>query len=427
MSSSPPRDHVEALLSRLEESLRPVAQSNAHHEQFSELLADLRRQMESCPFEEHAHLDDLLAEQNERLAALVEATFEGVVISRDGRVVEANAQFARLFGYEPHEVAGRPVAAFAMPEDRDRVRELNLSGYELPYTVTARHRDGSPLYIEVRGRPFQYRGQQARVTSVRDLSRARTWQRLLEERNRELERRNEALREFTFAASHDLKEPLRGITNHVAFLLEDFGECLGEEGRERLERVAHLARRTHLLSERLLQYARLDHEAPQRVPTDLDPLLADALDSLRSLVEARGARITRTGPLPRVSCDPVGIRQVFQNLLSNAIKYSDDPAPQVEVGTCPGPGGEPAVFVRDHGIGIDPEHHERIFQMFRRLHPREAYGGGTGAGLALTRKIIELHRGRLWLESEPGQGSTFFFHLGSEDQEGPPPTHEVPP
>ena len=162
----------------------------------------------------------------------------------------------------------------------------------------------------------------------------------------------------------------------------------------------------------LLQYSRAAQAAPEVRPVDLGRLLEAVLEDLSARIAETGTRVEILGPLPCLPCDPVRTRAVFENLIGNAIKYNDSAEKRVEIGCLDG--AAPVFFVRDNGIGIAEQHQEAVFNIFRRLHGRDDYGGGSGAGLAIARKHVERQGGRLWLESAPGQGSTFFFTLACE-------------
>ena len=227
--------------------------------------------------------------------------------------------------------------------------------------------------------------------------------------NRELQASNLELDAFTYVASHDLKEPLRGIHNYAQFLRQEAAERLLATDQARLETILRLAQRMDDLIESLLHYSRVGRIELDLQPMNLQELLCQTLEQMHSRMAQRGVTVRLPQPLPTVVGDRVRVTEVFQNLLTNALKYNDKPEPWVEVGVLD---QEPPVFyVRDNGIGIAPEHLEAIFQIFRRLHTRDAFGGGAGAGLTIVRRTIERHGGQIWVESTPGAGSTFYFTL----------------
>jgi light-regulated signal transduction histidine kinase (bacteriophytochrome) len=238
-----------------------------------------------------------------------------------------------------------------------------------------------------------------------------------------LARSNAELDAFSGTVAHDLKEPLRGIQQYVGFLLEDHGEQLGEEGRKQLEEVRWLAGRTQGQMDALFEYSRVGRVELAWGEVDMQELVDEVLLTVSARLQENQLEVRLPRRLPRVECDGVRIQQVWANLLTNAAKYHPTSGPRwVELGFH-GPGeplSHPArrrpeeyvFYVRDNGIGIAERFHEDIFEMFRRLHPAHSYGGGSGAGLAIARRLVRLHGGELWVESSPGQGSTFFFTLG---------------
>ena len=239
--------------------------------------------------------------------------------------------------------------------------------------------------------------------------------------NAELARSNDELDSFAYVASHDLKEPLRGIHNYSVFLLEDYADKLDDEGVSKLQTLVRLSQRMEALIESLLQIARVGRLDLAVEETDLNEDLAEVLDLLHPRIEQSGTAVAVAAPLPVLRCDRVRIREVLSNLLTNAMRYNDRPAKHIAVGRAgpdvrgPQGTGDPAdfhvLYVRDNGIGIAPKHHENIFKIFKRLHAQEKYGGGTGAGLAIAKSMVEKHGGELWVDSEPGQGATFYFSL----------------
>ena len=242
--------------------------------------------------------------------------------------------------------------------------------------------------------------------------------------SRALARSNTELEAFSGTVGHDLKEPLRGILQYTSFFLEDHADSLDPEGREHLQSVTWLARRTQGMLDDLFEYSRLGRLELAWGETDMQELVGEVLGTLSARLEEGHVEVRLPRRLPRVICDAVRIRQVWANLVTNAAKYQAAEPRWVELGFL-GPGesrpgaadrsGAPYVFfVRDPGIGIPAQFHEAIFEMFRRLHPAQAYGGGSGAGLAIARRLVRLHGGDLWVDSAPGQGSTFYFTLGRE-------------
>lgn len=230
----------------------------------------------------------------------------------------------------------------------------------------------------------------------------------------ELEANRKELDAFVYVASHDLKEPLRGIHGYARLLSEQAGAKLDPEERRRLDGLVRLTDRMGGLIESLLHFSRVGRLDLTLADVDLNAVAKEAAEVAGPRLKEAGAELI-LGPLPTARCDHAWVREVLVNLLTNAVKYNDKAVKRVEVGAAPsgGPGEPPAVFVRDNGIGIPEKKKEAVFQMFTRLHGRDEYGGGTGAGLAIARKIIERHGGRIWVESTPGAGSVFYFTLAA--------------
>jgi two-component system, chemotaxis family, sensor kinase Cph1 len=241
--------------------------------------------------------------------------------------------------------------------------------------------------------------------------------------NTELERSNIELDSFAYVASHDLKEPLRGIYNYSTFLIEDYGDQLGEDGTQKLSTLMRLTHRMEDLINSLLHYSRLGRAELLLQSVDLDKLVESVLDVIKiSQPVPVEFRIPRS--LPTVQCDRTQIVEVFTNLISNAIKYNDKDQKWIEIGyirpeevnrslpeTLHVNAAQTVFYVRDNGIGIRAKHLENVFKIFKRLHPANRYGSGTGAGLTIAKKIVERHGGNIALESTFGEGSTFYFTL----------------
>jgi light-regulated signal transduction histidine kinase (bacteriophytochrome) len=274
-----------------------------------------------------------------------------------------------------------------------------------------------PLEVEA-ARAIRLHISDIRVKILNELqARAASLSRL----NTELTRSNDELDSFAYIASHDLKEPLRGIHNYSVFLLEDYAELLDEEGVSKLKTLVRLSERMEALIDSLLQMSRIGRLDLELQPTNMNQLVGEVIELLHPRLEQTNTTVEVRGPLPTIQADPTRLREVLNNLLSNALKYSDKLDRQVTIGEAePGKAGIRGAanpedyyvfYVQDNGIGIDPRHHETIFRIFRRLHSQEKYGGGTGAGLAIAKKMIEKHGGELWVESVLGAGATFYFSI----------------
>ncbi len=232
--------------------------------------------------------------------------------------------------------------------------------------------------------------------------------------NTELERSNNELDSFAYAASHDLKEPLRGIHNYATFLLKKEEGLIPLHAVERLDKIVKLTERSENLINSLLHYSQVGRAELTIRESDTNQIVKNALESLRVLIEEKKAHIEVQEDLPSITCDRVLINEVFTNLVSNALKYNLSPSKSVVIGSIRGKSGEDVFFVRDNGIGIDSNYHTAIFKIFKRLHAKEKFGGGTGTGLTITRKIIERHNGTIWLDSNVNEGTTFYFTMSDD-------------
>ena len=239
--------------------------------------------------------------------------------------------------------------------------------------------------------------------------------------NSELERSNVELDAFAYVASHDLKEPLRGIHNYSSFLIEDYGDTLGEDGNSKLQTLMRLTQRMEDLINSLLHYSRLGRAELLLEPVDLNDIVNGVIDLLK-MSKSEPVNFQIPKPLPTVLCDRTQITELFTNLLSNAIKYNDKDEKLIEIGflnsdeaaiEIPAGTAETIFYVKDNGIGIRKKHLDAIFRIFKRLHAPGRYGGGTGAGLTIVKKIVEHHSGQIWVNSIYGEGSTFYFTLES--------------
>jgi PAS domain S-box-containing protein len=234
--------------------------------------------------------------------------------------------------------------------------------------------------------------------------------------NEDLRHSNQDLDDFAYIASHDLKEPLRGISNYARFLEEDYGGNLGEDAHAKIRTVIRLSERLASFIDALFMFSRVGRADLAVEEVDLSALVADVLQQLEVTVQGVDVVVEIPPSLARVRCDRLRVGEVFANLVTNAAKYNDKPERRIEIGARrAGVGAAPPVFfVRDNGIGIRDKHRETVFRIFKRLHGRDAFGGGTGAGLTIVKKIVERHGGRIWITSTVDEGTTMHFTLAED-------------
>ena len=378
-----------------------------------------------------------LLESEARMAAILATAVDAIIIIDERGIIETlNPAAERMFGYAAPEMIGHNVKML-MPEPYRGEHDGYLRNYTstgvkkiigIGREVIGRRKSGAEFPMDLAVSEVQLGARRTFTGIVRDITeRKRAEEQLLEqaaelrERNEELVRSNQELDAFAYIASHDLKEPLRGIHNYANFLLEDYAGQIDDEGKAKLETLIRLSQRLDGLLDSLLEVSRVGRVDLAHREIDLDGVVHDVIDSLHISLRERGVTVRLPQPLPRIRGDAVLIGEVLRNLITNAMKYNDKPAPWIEIGSSPetrppaagrrGHARFVTLCVRDNGIGIPPQHHEAVFRIFKRLHRRDAYGGGTGVGLAISRKIVERHGGEIWLESEPGVGTTFYLSL----------------
>jgi two-component system, chemotaxis family, sensor kinase Cph1 len=274
-----------------------------------------------------------------------------------------------------------------------------------------RHKNGSWHWLDSKEQIFQRQedgSPQQIFGMVEDVTESRKAEEQLARYTEELERSNTELEQFAYVASHDLQEPLRVVTSYLQLLERRCGGELGEDASRYIERTVGGSERMKILIDDLLAYSRVTSRGKEPESISSSEALDHALDNLKMAIEESGARVTRD-KMPEVRADATQLTQIFQNLVGNAMKFHTETAPQVHIGA-EERDGEWVFSVRDNGIGIEPQYIERIFRIFQRLHTRSEYSG-TGIGLAICKKIAERHGGRIWVESEPEKGSTFYFTI----------------
>jgi light-regulated signal transduction histidine kinase (bacteriophytochrome) len=295
----------------------------------------------------------------------------------------------RFFGYRHDELIGREV-------------ELLIPGlFETGRELFGRRKDGGEVAIEVELGSLETSGGQFTLASIVDI----TARRHCED---ELRRCREDLEQFAYVTAHDLQEPLRMVASYSELLAQRYQGKLDERADKYIHYAVDGAKRMQRLLADLLVYSRVASQGKPLAPVSAAAVVKGVVDTLARAIRRANASVS-VGPLPTVQADEAQLGQLFQNLLGNALKFQGGTPPVVEISAI-AVNDRWQFSVKDNGIGIDRQHMDRIFQMFQRLHERNKYEG-SGAGLAIAKRIVERHGGRIWLESEPQVGSTFFFTL----------------
>jgi PAS domain S-box-containing protein len=354
-----------------------------------------------------------------------------------GNITFWNRGAERISGYQRAEVMGhRQVWEWLYPDAKERNRAFAKAmaiirqGERVEnFETIIRRKDGQQCVIAWYSNNLVDETEQivGSIALGADITRRKQAEDKLHQTLNELARSNAELERFAYVASHDLQEPLRMVASFVQLLAERYQGQLDADADEFIRFAVDGAQRMHQLINDLLAYSRISTRGRSLEPTDAGAVLDDALWNLNYAIEEASATVTHD-PLPTVLADHTQLLQIFQNLIGNAIKFRGEVPPVVHIsaqaenaqqgneGNPPFP--HPAFFVfsvRDNGIGIAPEYHDRIFGVFQRLHTRTEYPG-TGIGLAICRRVIERHGGRIWVESQFGQGTTFYFTLPAAPQ-----------
>ena len=361
-------------------------------------------------------VEEALRESEEKYRTILENIEDGYYESDlAGNLTFFNDSLCRIWQYPKEELVGLNNRQYMDPENAKKVFQAYHEVYKTgepgkvcDYAIL--RKDGTRRYIESSislrkdssGRPIGFRG------IVRDVTERQQAEEALRVKTEELARSNRDLEQFAYVASHDLQEPLRMVTSYVELLARRYHGKLDSNADEFINFAMDGASRMRKLINDLLTYSRVKTQGKTLEPTDCEGVLHQSLDNLKMAIEENKAVVTHDS-LPTVMADNPQLMELFQNLVGNAIKFRGSEPPRIHVSASRN--GSGWIFsVRDNGIGIAPEYFKRIFIIFQRLHSREKYDG-TGIGLAICQRIVERHRGRIWVESEVGKGATFYFTL----------------
>ncbi|MYJ53851.1 MAG: PAS domain-containing protein, partial [Nitrospira sp. SB0672_bin_25] len=332
----------------------------------------------------------------------------------DMPTVYCNAAFEKITGYAAEEVLGQN-CRFLQGTDHqqpglDAIRQAVRQGTEAKAELRNYRKDGSPFWNELYIAPVK--DQQGKLTHFvgiqTDITQRKHQETELANKTRELAQSNAELQQFAYVASHDLQEPLRMVSSYTQLLGKRYRGKLDQDADEFIGYAVDGATRMQRLIRDLLEYSRVGAERQSFEETDCELVFQQAMQNLSASVLERHAEVTHD-PLPIVRASPTHLTQIFQNLIGNALKFQGDAPPKIHVGAKALPDGW-EFSVRDNGVGMPGDQLDRIFAIFQRLHGQSEYPG-TGIGLAICKRIVGKYGGQIWVESEPGQGSTFYFTL----------------
>ena len=356
-----------------------------------------------------------------RYRRLFETAQDGILIldAGTGQIVDVNPFLTEMLGYTREDFLGKKLWEIGSFKDIERSKavfsELQSKGYIRYEDLPLETREGRRIDVEFVSNVYSVNHKKVIQCNIRDITERRRAEEALADRtvqlermNRELVALNAELDDFNQVASHDLQEPLRTLIAFSGLLRKDLGDSLPERAAQDLGFITDAAKKMERLIRDLLALSRAGRAAKKREKVSLAECADRALEALAMRVKETGAQVMRE-ELPDVWGDPTLLTELYQNLIGNALKFSGDQPPIIQL-TLEESDGDLVFGVKDNGIGIEPKYAQQIFQPFRRLHGRAEYEG-SGIGLAICRKIVERHGGKIWVDSEPGKGAHFRFTL----------------
>ncbi|MCG7548102.1 PAS domain S-box protein [Pseudoalteromonas sp. Of7M-16] len=362
----------------------------------------------------------------EHIETIMDTVLDGLItIDMRGVIHGFNAAAESIFGFRAREVIGRNVKML-MPEPFQSEHDSYLDNYHttgdkkiigIGREITGRRKNGYLFPMELGVNEMTVQGKTMFVGTVRDISERKAAEIAIDSYIRKLQISNSELDQFAYIASHDLKEPLRGLANNALFLEEDHADSLEGEGLRRIARIRFLCTRMEKLVDSLLYYSRLGRQDLAVEEVDLNELIDSVAELTLPEETTQSVHLLIPKALPKVTCDKPRVSELFRNLISNAVKYNNSARKEIEIGvkSCVNPHSnvleQKVFYVKDNGIGIEGRFFEDIFRIFKRLNEEDDSVRGTGVGLTFVKKIVERHNGQIWVESELEQGSCFNFTL----------------
>lgn len=349
--------------------------------------------------------------------AIVEATPTAIIlVNKEGKIAYSNRLTEKLFGYDRTELVGKTVEILIPERFKNNHPQFRDSFFTSPESramgsgreLFAIRKDMREFPVEIGLNPLITAEGTMVLASIIDISERKKIESLVKDQMISLELKNRELEQFNYIASHDLQEPLRTVSNYIQILEEDFAGKLSEDALSYLQTISTATSRMQVLVRSLLNFSRLGRDK-KLIETNCNTLVKNVISDLNNLITSSNARVT-VYEMPTLYTYEVELHQLFQNLINNAIKFrKNNTAPEITIRArdC---GGHYEFSVSDNGIGIEAKNFDRIFHIFQRLHSTETYEG-YGIGLANCKKIVDMHGGKIWVESEQGKGSRFKFTI----------------
>jgi len=370
--------------------------------------------------EEKKRTEEALLESEALYSAVIGQAFDIIFLVdvNTKSIVVGNIAFQEMLGFSSNDLSDLTLYDIIAGDKECIERKLNcikMSGKYIIGTEQYRRKDGSIIDVEASSNLIHYGKKEILCVIARDITERKRMEKELFRKTADLVRSNQDLEQFAYIASHDLQEPLRTITRFVQLLQKRYHGKLDQDAEEFIDFIVGGTKRMQQLINDLLIYSRVNTmKEPPRLMNSEDALKT-AMQNLRYVLEEAKGTITYE-KMPSIVADERQMTQLFQNIIGNALKFHGKDAPRIEVSAAMKE-NDWIFSVRDNGIGIDPKYEDRIFEIFQRLHAHEEYSG-TGIGLAIAKKIVERHDGHIWVDSEPGVGSTFYFTIPAVPDKG---------